>query len=281
MAAVHHFPQPDNLELYYHVDSPANARHPVVAILQGSECLRVSDKYPDLIATLNARGIAVLRVEKTGLTPDTPIGDCPPAYLQKNDLDRRLLDLLAVVAELRKDPTWDRRLVLVGGSEGAMLAALAAPLIPEVRAVALISGGGGFTFAEEIEHMMRSQAAGDAAIQQFRETRKQSHIDPTTTREWGSDGKLARNTWLWLSRAEDLELARPLLRVDVPILVLHGARDTSTPVESARKLQRQFQIAGKTNLQLWIDPAAGHAPTRQSLARVLDWVTGQLQLPGP
>jgi pimeloyl-ACP methyl ester carboxylesterase len=263
--------QADGTRLYYYYDAPQQ-KGPLLVILQGSECLRVSDKYAAYIKTLRDQGIGVLRVEKPGLAPDTPIGDCPPTYLQRNTLERRIWDLLSVVAEMRKRPEWDGHLALLGGSEGAMLAGLCAPLIPETKAVVLISGGGGDTFAEEIAQMLPADQ-----VEPFRALCRQSHLEPSTTREWASDGKLARNTHLWLSRAEDLAIYRPLLRVNSPILVVHGAQDKSTPVHSAERLARLFQEAGKANLELRIEPQDGHGPSLESMQRTLDWVMTKIR----
>jgi len=276
--AAEELTQADGLKLYYHYNPPPG-RGPLVAILQGSECLRVSHKYAPLIGHLQASGLGVVRVEKPGLAPDTPIGQCPTAYLQRNTLERRLWDLLSVVAELRKRPEWDGRLALVGGSEGAMLAGLAAPLIPETRAVALISGGGGDTFAEEIAAIMKLQGAGPTQLQQFQELCAQVHQEPTTLKEWGSDGKLARNTHLWLSRAEDLAIWRPLLRVEAPILVVHGSDDKSTPLHSAQRLNQIFKEHGKTNLELRIEEGEGHTPSPASIKRTLQWVIDKIKAP--
>lgn len=268
--------QADGTRLYYYYDAPAS-KGPLVVILQGSECRRVNDKYQSFIDHFQKQNIGVLRVEKPGLTPETPLGECPSVYLQRNTLERRTWDLLSVLGEMRKDPRWDGRLALVGGSEGAMLAGLTAPLIPETRAVALISGGGGDTFAEEIDQMMQSQGARGEQLQQFRELCTQSHREPTTLKEWGSDGKLSRNTLLWLSRVEDLAIYRPLLRVEAPILVVHGAADKSTPVHSAQKLQEIFEKAGRTNFTLRIEKEDGHAPSSQSMDATLDWVIDKLK----
>ncbi|MBX3172767.1 MAG: prolyl oligopeptidase family serine peptidase [Candidatus Eremiobacteraeota bacterium] len=268
--------QADGTRLYYYYDAPLE-KGPLAVILQGSECRRVSDKYASFIERFNKANIGVLRVEKPGLVPDTPPGECPTAYLQRNTLERRIWDLLSVLGEMRKHPQWDGRLALVGGSEGAMLAALSAPLIPETRAVALISGGGGDTFAEEITQMMRAQGAPDGQLKQFQELCAQVHQEPTTTREWGSDGKMARNTHLWLSRAEDLAIYRPLLRAEAPILVVHGAADQSTPLHSAEKLQEIFQEAGHQNLQLRIEKEDGHSPSAQSMEATLEWVIDKLK----
>jgi len=276
--------QADGTRLYYYYDAPAQ-RGPLLIILQGSECRRVSDKYGPMIEQIRSHNVGVLRVEKPGLGPDTPLGECPPAYLQRNTLERRIWDLLSVLGEMRKRPEWDGRLVVLGGSEGAMLAGLTAPLIPETRAVVLISGGGGDTFAEEIDQIVSGQMRQSGAPTQkveeqskaFRQLCDQVHVEPTTLKEWGSDGKLARNTHLWLSRAEDLAIYRPLLRVDLPILIVHGAQDTSTPLHSAQKLEQIFREHGKGNLQLRIEKGDGHSPSAESLQRTVEWAVQQLQ----
>ncbi len=105
--------RPDGTRVTFYVDAPARAAYPIAAILQGSECLRVSDKYAPMIERLTRAGVGVLRVEKPGLGPDVPIGACPPEYLRLNTVDRRVLDLLAVVGHLRRQPAgWNGRLCL-------------------------------------------------------------------------------------------------------------------------------------------------------------------------
>lgn len=278
--------QADGLRLYYYLDVPAAPQPaPLVVILQGSECLRVEHKYGPMIEQLNQAGVGVLRIEKPGLTPTTPIGQCPPEYLQKNTLDRRLWDVLRVLAELRGNPGWNGRLALVGGSEGGMLVGLLAPLVPEARAAVILSSGGGLSFDQELKLMiathMRSQGAPPDKVAEeqgkLEEVFQLARREPSTTREWGSDGKLARNTYLWLSRALDLSIWRALLAYQGPILVVHGTADASTPVESARELERRFLEAGRGNLELRLDPGGQHGPRPEVIQESLDWVVEKLR----
>lgn len=278
--------QADGVRLYYYLDLPtAPPSVPLVVILQGSECLKVEHKYAPMIEQLNRRGVGVLRIEKPGLTPTTPIGDCPPEYLLKNTLDRRLWDVLRVVAELRGHPRWNGRLALVGGSEGGMLAGLLAPLIPEARAVVMLSSGGGMSFGEELQRMVAAHIASQGAapekvaeeLRKLEEVLQRARREPSTTREWGSDGQLARNTHLWLSRALDLSIWRALLAFQGPILVVHGTADASTPVESARELARRFLEAGRSNLELRLDPGGQHGPRPEVIQESLEWVVERLR----
>ena len=278
--------QADGLRLYYYLDVPAAPEKvPLVLILQGSECLRVGHKYGPMIEQLHRSGVGVLRIEKPGLTPETPIGECPPEYLPKNTIGRRLWDVQRVLGELRGHPRWNGRLALVGGSEGGMLAGLLAPLVPETRGVVILSSGGGLSFGEELRLMiaaqMRSQGAPpekvDLELRKLEEVFQQARREPSTTREWGSDGKLARNTHLWLSQALDLNIWRSLLGFRGPILVVHGTADASTPVESARELERRFREAGRSNLELRLDPGGQHGPRPEVIQESLDWVVERLR----
>ena len=53
-----------------------------------------------------------------------------------------------------RDDLHKGRLGLAGGSEGSMVAAMLAPLVPETRAVLLFSSGGGSDFGAEVKASM-------------------------------------------------------------------------------------------------------------------------------
>lgn len=265
-AAADTVERPDGTTIHYYLDRPRAERYPIVVILQGSECLRVADKYGPFIQRLNEAGAAVLRVEKPGLTAETPIGECPPEYLELNTIDRRVLDLLEVTAELRRDERWDGRLAISGGSEGGVVAAMAAPLIPETSAVVLLASAGGMTFGEELFHLI--PPSEHAAMREMYEKVRQ---EPLPSREWMSDGKLARNTWLWWSRALPVAAVRSLVRVDAPILMVHGTADGATPMASAERLAAEFAARGKTNLE-FRRYDGGHSPPPDVIEEALLWM---------
>lgn len=90
-----------------------------------------------------------------------------------------------------------------------MVAAMLAPLVPETRAVLLFSSGGGSDFGAEVKasmaYQMRAAGAPESAVAERSESteREWSEIraNPVPDKEWASDGKLARNTYLWWSSA--------------------------------------------------------------------------------
>ena len=272
----------DGTTITYYLDRPRRDSFPLAVILQGSECLRVSHKYSALIEQLLAAGVGVLRVEKPGLDASVEIGTCPPQYRQLNTPQRRVLDLTMVTSELRrKEPRWNGKMALAGGSEGAMIAAMTAPLIPETRAVLLLSGGGGLTFAEEVLESVRMQMTGAGATekeveQRLSQMRQQMELirqQPDPNREWMSDGGLVCNTHLWWARALPLRLATSLARVEAPILIVHGRADTSTPLASAEKLKETLE--GKLGLE-YRTYDGGHSPPLEVLQSALTWLVERL-----
>lgn len=281
--------RPDGSEIVYYLDLPRQKPYPLIALLQGSECLRVADKYRDFVREMNARGVAVLRVEKPGLTADTPIGECPPEYLRKNSWDRRVLDLLIVLGQIRREPNgWNGRLGLAGGSEGAMIAAMTAPLVPETEAVLLFSGGGVLNFGQEVKlgiaHQMRVGGASESDIEQQADTIERQWAEvvdnPSHQQEWGSDGELARNTYLWWANAIPIALHRPLLQVTDPIRVYQGSRDDQVRPELSQGLSRLFHQANRTNLELVMYDGE-HVPSAEVITEGLNWLAEKLSPPGP
>jgi len=275
----------DGTRIVFYFDAPSAERYPVAVILQGSECLRVSDKYTNLVSRLMGRGVAVLRVEKPGLSEQTPIGDCPEEYLRLNTPDRRVLDLLAVLGHLRRnDPHWNGDLGMCGGSEGALIASLSAPLASGTQAVLLFSGGGGWNFSQEVAGSIAAQmkASGassqaiDAQMEKIRKQWEQIRSNPVPGKEWASDGKLGRNTYQWWNQALDQALYRPLLQLQVPIRAYQGSQDESIPAASSEELVARFEAARKTNFELRTYPG-GHGPPEDVLLDGFDWLVQNLR----
>lgn len=276
--------RPDGSFITYYLDQPEEGDFPLVVYLQGSECLRVSHKYGPQIEQLVESGVGVLRVEKPGLNASVRIGDCPQEYLRLNTPQRRVLDLLLVLAHLRaSQPDYNGSTGLLGGSEGAMIAALAAPHIPKLKGIVLLSGGGGNTFGEEVVasvegQMRRGGLKGHALEEELGKMRKEiAEVlkEPVPNKEWASDGELGRNTYLWWSNAWNLKLSTPLKLVAAPVLSYHGQQDAGVSLESAQLLESSLADAGKKNFELRVYDG-GHAPPDQILSEAGAWLVAHL-----
>jgi len=65
-----------------------------------------------------------------------------------------------------------------------------------------------------------------------------------------------------------------LLKVEVPIYMIHGEEDIMVPIKSADLIQEAFDQAGKMNLQYARYDDLGHALTGREdvYAPMLDWI---------
>lgn len=274
----------DGTEVTYYLELPNADDFPLFVILQGSECLKVSHKYETLRQKILAKGTAVLRVEKPGLTAETEIGDCPAEYSRLNTPQQRVLDLLSVLGHLRPTyPSWNGELVLMGGSEGTMVASMTATRHPGVKAVALLSGGGGQTFAAEmfrawtnqLKVQNKEQSEIDELMEIMAEGMEEALRNPTPYQEFASDEKqLAHNTHYWWSKTLPYKGINVLRQLNAPLLIVHSKQDLHLPFESAENLYVTLKSEGQdVTFKVY---EGQHVPDEATLSQVVDWLHERL-----
>lgn len=204
-AAADTLPRSDGSQITYHLDRPHGGRRGAVLMLQGSGCESVAERdwlksEPPVIAPKHA----VLAIEKYGVVPGRPKTDavegCSPDYWQRNTLQQRVLDAAQVVARLRAEPWWNRELVIYGGSEGGAVAAMLAPLVPETKAVIIVSSGIGVQVAELIR-----AAVPPPVATQISAMLAEVKANPTGDKRFGGA------SYRWWADAADITPAKALL----------------------------------------------------------------------
>lgn len=234
-AATFAVERPDGSRITYHIERQRE-RGPVLLMLQGSGCDPVAlNERIRWMAPLLAPGHALLTIEKYGVAHDSG-EQCAPDYWRGNTLTQRVLDALQVVARLRQERWWNRELILFGGSEGGAVAAMLAPLVPETKAVLIWSSGIGLPLGAMILSALPPPVRAEA-VRVFAEAR----ADPSPERQWGGA------SYLWWADAIDLVPARGLVQTPEPVLLIHGTRDESAPVASARAARDLVLAAGKAD----------------------------------
>ncbi|MDQ0839245.1 alpha/beta hydrolase family protein [Sphingomonas faeni] len=242
--ARHTVDRADGSTISYWLEQGQNRSSEVVLVMQGTGCEAVSEK-PNLhhaanILSPNARTLLIDKVG-VGLEGDaTTIDGCPKAYWDHYTLSLRVEDCLRVIADLRRQPWWNRRIVIFGGSEGGAVAALLAPLVPEAKAVVVLSSGTGVAIGDLIRAAIPPEMAAEAPS-----VYAAAHKRPTGDERW------AGLSYRWWDDAVDLVPARSLAQTPAPVLLIHGARDRSSPVETARAGHTMLRTAGKANAEYW------------------------------
>lgn len=229
----------DGSAIGYHLQGvPARGRRPLLLMLQGSGCEAVArnPRLPWMAARL-APDHVLLTIDKYGVATDADGEACSADFHRGNTLTRRVLDAAQLIAALRRERWWNGELVIFGGSEGGAVAAMLAPLVPETRAVMIWSSGIGLPLGEMIRSALPPPMQAEAE-RVFAEAR----AGPASDRHW------AGASYAWWADAVDLVPARSLLQTPAPVLILHGTRDQSAPVASARAARDLLRGGGKANV---------------------------------
>lgn len=179
-------------------------------------------------------------------TVDSP---CSLRFAQRNNPDQWADDFTAFInGTLASRSTPPRNVVLVGVSEGVVNAARVAGKVPAVTHLALI-GDGGYSMRRALDTLFIRGALPFDPNTEFSKLARRP--DSLVHEVAGSPNRL------WTQVLDDDPMPH-FMALTIPILLGMGERDDSVPVESAEYLERQFQLAGKTNLTLLKYPGADH-----------------------
>ena len=178
---------------------------------------------------------------------------------------RETSDPVAALDVVRAEPRVDRgRIVALGFSQGGIYSLLMAAYAPDIRAVVAYYPVTDFRMWFDTERPWASRVAFRVIEWHFR-------------RESGasSDAEFEKM----------LRLGSPMTYVEsvrAPVLPIHGADDTSAPVEESRRLERALRDRGR-EVELIVVPGAGHVfnfkqpeQARSTWDATLDWLRRQL-----
>jgi pimeloyl-ACP methyl ester carboxylesterase len=287
-------PRVDGTLVDVHLQRPSTAgKVPLLVYIDGSLC--IPSTYNESVAWLleksdGARPFALAVIEKPGPTIPAlnaegnieigPDFQCSAEFRQHYSIDQRVIDHLRALQHLNRHASWwNGELLVWGFSDGGRIGAQLAAYYPQTKAVALVGVGGGMRMADSMEAMVCSGPKDTAACgEALRKEMDEIRAAPVPTRDWMGES----NTYAtWASRLDAVE-ANVLRDLKAPLLVVHGERDGSVPVASARKLAELMQGSGVVfryreipgmRHSLW-----GTATPQESEAlhqEVLEWLTAQ------
>ncbi len=287
-------PRVDGTLVDVHLQRPSTQRKvPLLVYIDGSLCipstynesvtwlLEKSDgAHPFALAVIEKPGPTLPALNAEGNIEIGPDFQCSAEFRQHYSIDQRVIDHLRVLQHLNRHASWwNGELLVWGFSDGGRVGAQLAAYYPQTRAVALVGVGGGMRMADSMEAMVCAAPADTAACREsLRKEMDEIRAAPVPTRDWMGES----NTYAtWASRLDAVE-ANVLRDLKAPLLVVHGERDGSVPVASARKLAELMQGSGVVfryrevpgmRHSLW-----GTASLQESEALhqvVLEWLTAQ------
>lgn len=264
----------DGSTIDWYIDRPApKVKTGLIILIQGSGCEPVTPLKNIKRARKLFSDYTTLTIDKYGVSStDGKATDlnktCSDPYYAHNTMSQRVSDYVQIVTSLQNQNWWNKKLILLGGSEGGIVASRLAVQI-HAQAVILISTSGGVTFGEMVKQsIFDSFKASDVSKDQrpdidalFSKIRQ----NPTSKEIW------AGNSYRFWADAIDRRAADDMLKSDSALLLIQGSKDKSGAVDMARKVSDLFAAAHRCNLTYWEFPDYDHTMTDS---------TGHDEMPG-
>ncbi|MDU4189840.1 alpha/beta hydrolase family protein [Aeromonas caviae] len=242
----------DGSFISYYLVQHAHDTDTLLLILQGSDCNSVLKIESILTEYKNVWPEAdVLLIEKYGInrklkySSDPARKDYPAQYLEKDNPAQRVADINTVLDIVRKDGQY-KKLILLGGSEGAVIANLVSADIDYLDATIAFNGGGRW-FIDDVSHSIavkhKNPEAARKEIDDFKGFAE--HVLNNKPFELDVSGH-GYHWWQQMLSIDQLDI---LKKVKSPLLIVQGGMDTSVSPQKTDEMMQRLEALGKNNIE--------------------------------
>ncbi|MBL0664005.1 alpha/beta hydrolase [Aeromonas caviae] len=242
----------DSSHISYYLVPHSYDTDTLLLILQGSDCNSVLKIDSILTDYKNVWPEAdVLLIEKYGInrklkySTDPARKDCPAQYLEKDSPAQRVADIKAVLDTVRKDGQY-KRFILLGGSEGAVIANLVTADVDYIDATIAFNGGGRW-FIDDVSHSIavkhKNPEEARKEIDDFRGFAE--HVLNNEPFELDVSG----HGYHWWQQMLSIDQLDALKKVKSPLLIIQGGRDTSVSPQKTDEMMQHLNELGKSNIE--------------------------------
>lgn len=236
----------------YYLVQHAHDTDTLLLILQGSDCNSVLKIESILTEYKNVWPEAdVLLIEKYGInrklkySSDPARKDCPAQYLEKDNPAQRVADIKTVLDIVRKDGQY-KKLILLGGSEGAVIANLVSADIDYLDATIAFNGGGRW-FIDDVSHSIAAEHKNIETARKDIDGFKgfAEHVLNSKPFELEVSG----HGYHWWQQILSIDQLDTLQKIKSPLLIIQGGRDTSVSPQKTDELMQRLKELGKSNIE--------------------------------
>lgn len=242
----------DDSPISYYLVQHSHDTDTLLLILQGSDCNSVLNIDSILSDYKNVWPEAdVLLIEKYGIdrnlkySTDPARKDCPAQYLEKDNPAQRVADIKVVLDTVRKNGQY-KTFILLGGSEGAVIANLVTAAVYYIDATIAFNGGGRW-FIDDVSHSIAVKHNNSE------EARKEvvgfkgfaEHVLNSKPFELEVSG----HGYHWWQQMLSIDQLDTLIKVNSPLLIIQGGMDTSVSPQKTDELMQRLKELGKNNIE--------------------------------
>lgn len=242
----------DGSPISYYLVQHAHDTDTLLLILQGSDCNSVLKIEFILTEYKNVWPEAdVLLIEKYGInrklkySTDPARKDCPAQYLEKDNPAQRVADINTVLDIVRKDGQY-KKLILLGGSEGAVIANLVSADIDYLDATIAFNGGGRW-FIDDVSHSIAVKHKNPEAARKEIDGFKGFAEHVLNNKPFELD--VSGHGYHWWQQMLSIDQLDPLKKVKSPLLIIQGGMDTSVSPQKTDKMMQRLKALGKSNIE--------------------------------
>lgn len=242
----------DSSHISYYLAQHSDKSDTLLLILQGSDCnsvLKIYSIFSDYKYVWPEADL--LLIEKYGIdsklkySADPARKDCPAQYLEKDNPAQRVADIRVVFDTVRKDGQY-KIIILLGGSEGAVIANLVTADIDYIDATIAFNGGGRW-FIDDVSHSIAAEhnhlEAARKEIDAFKGFAE--HVLNSKPFELDMSG----HGYHWWQQVLSIDQLDTLKKVKSPLLIIQGGRDTSVSPQKTDEMMQHLKELGKSNIE--------------------------------
>ncbi|MDH0347865.1 alpha/beta hydrolase family protein [Aeromonas dhakensis] len=242
----------DGSPISYYLVQHAHDPDTLLLILQGSDCNSVLNIDSILSDYKNVWPEAdILLIEKYGInrklkySTDPARKDCPAQYLEKDSPAQRVADIKAVLDTVRKDGQY-KKLILLGGSEGAVIANLVTAAVYYIDATIAFNGGGRW-FIDDVSHSIAAKHNNPEEARKEIDDFKgfAEHVLHNKPFELDVSG----HGYHWWQQMLSIDQLDTLIKVNSPLLIIQGGMDTSVSPQKTDEMMLRLKELGKSNIK--------------------------------
>lgn len=282
--------RPDGSHISYYLFQHSHNSDSLLLILQGSDCnsiLKIDSIFSDYKNIWPEADM--LLIEKYGIdnklkySTDVARKDCPTKYLEKDSPYQRLADIKVILDLIRKGGQY-KKFILLGGSEGAVIANLVTSEVDYIDATISFSGGGRW-FMDDILYNI-------ALVNKKAEETKESIDSFKGFAEFVLNSKpvsldVSGHGYHWWYQMLSIDQLELLQKVSSPLLIVQGGRDISVSPKKTDNMVRRLKELGKSNIDYQQYEALDHqlknieekSPNKEVISDMNTWLRSKLGNP--